>query len=310
MLNQKHVFAGLGNSAADIAVELSHHASRVYVSTRRGAWVTTRVARGGLPFDYWSNCRFIKDLPFVLQQWIFLRKFYKLDINYKHLGLLPETGYFSGATITNDELTNRIPTGTLLIKPNIDHFSANGVAFTDGTRVEGLEAVICCTGYNMDLKFIDDDIISLESNELRCYKFVFPTDHSRHTLAFIGFLHIAGAMNPTVEMQCRWATRVFKGLARLPSNDVMKDDVSRMYQQLESQFGYKSQRFSLNVSPNLRQCKKEAELEYISVLNPRSLEMGGGVGVGGKIDPFAFFGFKFLLIDRLSKALVQLFFNC
>ena len=40
-------------------------------------------------------------------------------------------------------------------------------------------------------------------------------------------------------------------------------------------------------------------------LNPRSLE-------GGQIDPppLDFFGFKFLLLDRLSKALAQLFLVC
>ena len=43
-------------------------------------------------------------------------------------------------------------------------------------------------------------------------------------------------------------------------------------------------------------------------INPRSLEGGGG---GGQIDPpLDFFGFKFLLLDRLSKALAQLFLVC
>ena len=43
------------------------------------------------------------------------------------------------------------------------------------------------------------------------------------------------------------------------------------------------------------------------VLNPRSLEGGGG-----QIDPppLDFFDFQFLLLDRLSKALAQLFLVC
>ena len=41
-------------------------------------------------------------------------------------------------------------------------------------------------------------------------------------------------------------------------------------------------------------------------VNPRSLE-----GVGVKLTlPLDFFGFKFLLLDRLSKALAQLFLVC
>ena len=41
--------------------------------------------------------------------------------------------------------------------------------------------------------------------------------------------------------------------------------------------------------------------------NPRSLGGGGG---GVKLTPLNFFGFKFLLLDRLSKALAQLFLVC
>ena len=41
-------------------------------------------------------------------------------------------------------------------------------------------------------------------------------------------------------------------------------------------------------------------------VNPRSLEGGGGV----KLTPLDFFGFKFLLLYRLSKALAQLFLVC
>ena len=41
------------------------------------------------------------------------------------------------------------------------------------------------------------------------------------------------------------------------------------------------------------------------VVSPRSLEEGGI-----KLTPLDFFGFKFLLLDRLSKALAQLFLVC
>ena len=41
-------------------------------------------------------------------------------------------------------------------------------------------------------------------------------------------------------------------------------------------------------------------------INPRSLEGGGGI----KMSPLNFLGFKFLLLNRLSKALAQLFLVC
>ena len=49
-------------------------------------------------------------------------------------------------------------------------------------------------------------------------------------------------------------------------------------------------------------------MNVVLIINPRSLEGGEG---GVKLNPpLNFFGFKFLLLDRLSKALAQLFLVC
>ena len=45
---------GIGNSAVDIAVDLSRHARRVVLSTRRGAWVMPKYILG-VPTDRWSS---------------------------------------------------------------------------------------------------------------------------------------------------------------------------------------------------------------------------------------------------------------
>ena len=53
-------------------------------------------------------------------------------------------------------------------------------------------------------------------------------------------------------------------------------------------------------------CSLTLEVSKKKIVNPRSLEGARG---GGQID-LDFFGFKFLLLDRLSKALAQLFLVC
>ena len=56
-------------------------------------------------------------------------------------------------------------------------------------------------------------------------------------------------------------------------------------------------------------CKRDNYVKMVKkanrLLNPRSLEGGGG---RVKETPLDFFGFKFLQVDRLAKTLVQLFF--
>ena len=49
--DKKCVVVGIGNSAVDLAVELSFHAKQVYLSTRRGAWVVPRYTLTGAPAD-------------------------------------------------------------------------------------------------------------------------------------------------------------------------------------------------------------------------------------------------------------------
>ncbi|KAL3856623.1 hypothetical protein ACJMK2_011358 [Sinanodonta woodiana] len=60
---------GIGNSAVDITVDLSHVAAQTYISTRRGAWVISRMGFWGLPADAIANCRFLFKLPTSILQW-------------------------------------------------------------------------------------------------------------------------------------------------------------------------------------------------------------------------------------------------
>nr|XP_033817201.1 dimethylaniline monooxygenase [N-oxide-forming] 2-like isoform X2 [Geotrypetes seraphini] len=66
---------GLGNSAADIATELSYTADQVFVSTRRGVLVLSRIFGLGYPWDaiYITRIkRWLRNLlPFSLEMWMF-----------------------------------------------------------------------------------------------------------------------------------------------------------------------------------------------------------------------------------------------
>ncbi|XP_069397405.1 flavin-containing monooxygenase 5-like isoform X2 [Delphinus delphis] len=45
------IIIGIGNSGSDLAVEISHTAKQVFLSTRRGAWIFNHVGDYGYPFD-------------------------------------------------------------------------------------------------------------------------------------------------------------------------------------------------------------------------------------------------------------------
>ena len=201
--------------------------------------------------------RFDKDLPswirYRLYGWHHIKK-----TDYEAYGLLPQEDYWRGASIINEDILSRITTGTLSIKPNIDFLTEFDVVFTDGTKVKNVDAMIFCTGYRIDLDFLDENIFAPgENNELDLYKYVFPPELDSHSLAFIGYVTVAGSMNPTFEIQSRWVTRVFAGMIDLPSRNEMRQDIQCKRKALLKSFD-NTARHTLEVSNDLRQVTKLA----------------------------------------------------
>lgn len=238
--------AGLGNSAADIAVELSRHASQVYLSTHRGAWVISRLEKRGLPWDQHVETRFFNSLPTKIKEWLAIRTAQK-RFDHETYGLLPRHGILNAPTVISDDLPLRIATGTIKLQPRVSHFTPNGVVFKDGTKVENLDAVILCTGYDICFEFLKDKyILPVEENQISLYKQVFPPHHPKSTLAVMGLIQSSGAFFPAAELQARWATRVFKGEARLPSREIMLRHIGLEKRMLRQTF-YASRRLTVQV---------------------------------------------------------------
>ncbi|NWW27191.1 FMO5 monooxygenase, partial [Falcunculus frontatus] len=215
-LGKQVVVVGIGNSGIDIAVELSHAAKQVFLSTKRGSWVLHRVAENGYPSDFTYISRFTqllqKLLPPNVINSIVERK---LNARFDHAlyGLKPKHRVLHQHPTVNDDLPNRIISGRVRMKPNIQEFTETSAIFEDGTR-EDVDAVVFATGYSFSFPFLEG--FKVVENQIPLYKFVFPPDLEKPTLAFIGFIQPLGPIMPISELQCRWATRVFKGKSSTP----------------------------------------------------------------------------------------------
>ena len=112
----------------------------------------------------------------------------------------------------NDNLPNRIQTGTVSIRPNVQHFYKDGVQFEDKSEAD-IDVVIKATGYTFGFPFLDKKYINVEKNRVDLYERVWPVnccENGKGTLAIIGCVTQLGGLNSFSEIQCRWATRVFK----------------------------------------------------------------------------------------------------
>ncbi|XP_038162848.1 dimethylaniline monooxygenase [N-oxide-forming] 2-like isoform X2 [Cyprinodon tularosa] len=222
------VVVGIGNSGGDVAVEISRSAEKTFLSVREGVWVISRMAHNGLPLDMTLISRFnsllLKLLPKTFINWSSERA---LNQKYDHrlYGLKPRHRLLDRKPLINDDLPGRILHGALVMKPKIRGFKDSGVIFEDGTVEENIDAVIFCTGYKGVFPFLPSALSEGPQEELTLYKRVFPPSLQHPTLAIMGLFQTKGPIMPTVEMQVRWAVKVFSGFARLPSKQKMLEAI-------------------------------------------------------------------------------------
>ncbi|CAK6974866.1 flavin-containing monooxygenase 5-like isoform X3 [Scomber scombrus] len=223
------VVIGIGNSGGDIAVDISRVAEKVYLSTRSGAWVFSRVGLGGLPVDLVGTSRMDMMIGRLFPSWInsMLEKNLNRSFDHRLYGLKPKHGFFTQIPVVNDDLPARIISGRVQIKSNVKEFRGSTVVFFDGSIIDKVDVVMFATGYNYSFPFLPSTLQAKCGYRLHLYKHVFPPGLTQPTLAVVGFIHGLGAINPLAEMQARWATRVFKGLTTLPSEETMRKEIEK-----------------------------------------------------------------------------------
>ena len=139
-----------------------------------------------------------------------VEKIVNKHLDHEAYCLKPNYGIFQQHPMVNDDIANRIVTGSVIIKPNVEEFTETGVRFDDGTSEDNIDVVFLATGYVFGFPFLDKEITEVKNNEVTLYKYMFPPDLEHQTLAIVGCIQPLGALMPISELQCRLAARVFK----------------------------------------------------------------------------------------------------
>ena len=153
-VGKRVLVVGLGNSAMDIASELSQRpiAARLFVSARRGVWIFPKYYKGQ-PIDKNPAPAWI---PKKLRNWLGARIIRGLVGQMSNYGLPePEIGPFESHATVSGEFLVRAGSGDIVMKPAIKELDGDGVRFADGTR-EQIDAIVWATGYDIKFPFFDD----------------------------------------------------------------------------------------------------------------------------------------------------------
>jgi thioredoxin reductase len=222
LFGKRILIVGLGNSAADIAVELSGKALQndVTLSTRSSAWIVPKYMYG-LPADkYFATSPHI---PLAWQRKVVQKMQFMTGSNPELYGLpKPNHKFFEAHPTQSVELPLRLGSGDVVPKPDVTRLDGETVHFEDGTSSD-FDVIVYATGYNITFPFFDESFLSAPDNQIRLFKRMFKPDVD--DLVFMGFAQAVPTLFPFVEAQARLLAAYAVGRYRLPSPAEMEEAI-------------------------------------------------------------------------------------
>ncbi|WP_254667787.1 flavin-containing monooxygenase [Streptomyces griseus] len=214
---------GMGNSACEIAAEISRTAARTFLSARDPAHVFPKMLLGR-PADHlaWSP---LSGLPGCVKgpaMKLLLRLARGAPAHYG----LPEPGRgpFAAHPSTSDELLVQLARGAVTPKPGVRSFGRDTADFTDGSS-EHVDAVVYATGYSLSFPFLDPSVFAAPGGRTELYLRTVPP--RLPGLYFMGLAQPAGAAFPLLEPQAEWIAGLIEGTVALPSPTDMTRAIAR-----------------------------------------------------------------------------------
>jgi dimethylaniline monooxygenase (N-oxide forming) len=214
---------GIGNSATDIAVEISRVSNMTYLAMRRGAHVLPKYI-AGTPIDQLGP-KWMSRLPIAVTRALFMRELKHVQGPMENYGLpKPDHKLGQAHPTVSADLLARIGHGRITPKPNIERIDGDSVHFTDGTSV-GIDTIVWCTGYRIAFPFLPSEVIDVDNNQVRLFRRVVHPDAPG--LYFVGLVQPLGAIMPIAELQAEWIADLLEGSAALPDPGAMKREIAR-----------------------------------------------------------------------------------
>jgi len=229
--NRRVLVVGAGQSAAEIAVEISRVAERTFMSVRAGVHVLPRWI-GSAPYDA-DDVEPRNRLP-----WRVLNTIYRRRVE-RELGSPPASWprparrLLEGIPIVSSELLPAVHRGDILVRPAIAQLVGDRVRFADGSE-EVVDRIIYATGYRISLPLLPPSLLSVDGRNVPLYRRMVPPD--LQDLFFAGFVDAPGGLLPVVEAQARWIGAVLTGRLRLPEHAQLWRAIDRAERRTRQRF--------------------------------------------------------------------------
>jgi dimethylaniline monooxygenase (N-oxide forming) len=229
--DRRVLVVGAGQSAAEIAVEVSAVANRTLISVRGGAHVIPRWI-GRSPYDT-GDVAPLNRLPWGLLNRIYGRRVARARGPVPASWPSASHRLLEGIPIVSSDLLPTVRRGAVVVRPGIDRLVGDRVRFVDGSE-EQVDHIVYATGYRISLPFLSSSLLSADGRELPLYRRIAATDVPG--LYFAGFVDAPGGLLPVVETQGRWIAAVLSGRLRLPPPRQMRRAIERAERRTRRRF--------------------------------------------------------------------------
>jgi len=244
------LIVGGGESASDLALEISEVADSCWVSLRESAgWIVPR-RRGEYASDI-STHRGIWGLPrkygvYITKRILAKEKSRNLRLHDAVVmlnSLIPDPkGIWSTYGTKTFAMAEAVADHGCKVVGEITDVNNGGRNLTsaDGVSLDNVDVVVFATGYQNKVRFMPEEYQAFDPRSL--YKHMFRLD-TRDSLAMICFARPNfGSQFPLMEMQARLFALICSNKAQLPSTEEMKSSVDSDYRANMEQFNGAAER--------------------------------------------------------------------
>ncbi len=223
MIGKRIVVVGLGNSAVDIASELSQRpiAAKLFVAARRGVWVFPKYFNGK-PAD---KTMLPAWMPMALKRKLAATVARRAVGAMEDYGLpKPDHAPLEAHPTVSGEFLTRLGCGDISVRPNIAELMGRQVRFEDGS-VEDVDVIVYATGYRTSFPFLAPEDAPVRDNHLPLFKRMVQPE--RPNLWFMGLAQSLPTLVNFAEQQSKLLAAWASGRYALPGADEMRATIAQ-----------------------------------------------------------------------------------
>jgi dimethylaniline monooxygenase (N-oxide forming) len=190
----------------------------------------------------------------------------------------------AGLSLCQDYLA-QIAEGAITCRPAIAGINGAEVSFVDGSTGD-YDAMICATGYDLDIPYLDRDLRSALGSDCVLYQRTLHPDLPG--LGVIGQFLAQGPYFPLLELQARWIVATWTGQVALPDEAKMRATIARGQPPLDAHNALAlTLAEELGVAPNVEDWPELSEALIFGPLLPPRYRLSGPGAMPGAAGLFA-----------------------